>query len=360
MDQGTLGFGVVGLGMGMHHCKAVSEARGARLVAVCDIDHERLEPAAAEYGVKAYSDYTAMLQDDEIDVVNIATPSGMHADMAIEGVAAGKHLLIEKPVDVDLARIQRLRRVVGEAETKVAVIFQSRTQPLNRRIKSAIDEGRFGRLVGLHTMLPSYRTDDYYRGQGGWRGTWALDGGGSLMNQGVHTVDLLQWLGGRVASVFGGFGVYAHDIEAEDKTAAFLRFANGALGTLNTTTVAYGGVPRIVLIHGEKGTVCTMGELRSWKLMDDPEGEEEAELLRLYGPKDERSEEAAVAVDPMAVGSVGHTFQIEDLVQAVREDRDPFVTIEDAVHAVEIVNAIYESGRHNREVAIPSADASAA
>jgi len=353
MDRREIGFGVVGLGMGKHHCKAVAGAAGAKLVAVCDTDPERLGPVAEEHGVKAYDSYQDMLQDDAVEAVCIATPSGMHADMGIEAAAAGKHIVVEKPIDVDVAKIKRLIAAVDEAKVKAAAIFQSRTEPLNRRLKAAIDEGRMGRIVGVHAILPWYRKQSYYAGpHGSWKGTWAMDGGGSLMNQGVHTVDLMQWLAGRVKSVFGGFGIFAHEIEAEDKAAAFLRFENGALGTLSTTTAAYGGDTQILVIHGDKGTVQKANELRTWKFLDDTEGEEEKELLALYGPKDQRPTGPSTATDPMAVGSTGHKFEVEDLVKAIWEDRDPYVTLASATHAVEIVNAVYQSGREGREVTI--------
>ena len=171
------------------------------------------------------------------------------------------------------------------------------------------------------------------------------------MNQGVHTVDLLQWLVGRVRSVMGAFGVYAHEIEAEDTSVAVLKFENGALGTLSTTTCAYPGLPQTVLIYGDRGTICVEeGALKVWKLQGEREAEEEAQMLNLYGPKEKRGE--TVASDPMAVGATGHQGEIEDLVEAIWTDRDPYISIESAKHAVEIVNAIYESGRTGREVVL--------
>ena len=353
MAADELGFGVVGLGMGRHHCKAATEAAGCRLVAVCDIDEDRLVPAAAEHNVTAYRSYAEMLSDPAVDAVGVATPSGMHADMAMQAAAAGKHLLVEKPVDINVEKIRALIRAIRESGVKAAGVFQSRTDPLNQRIKAAIEAGRLGRIIGVHALLPWLRKDSYFQGpHGSWKGTWGMDGGGSLMNQGVHTVDLVQWLAGRVESVFGAFGVYAHDIESEDKTAAFLRFRNGALGTLSTTTCAMGGLSQSILIHGDKGTIQKSAHLTAWKLEDDEDGKEEAELMQYYGPVGKRQEGETVATDPMAVGARGHTFEMEDLAKAVRENRDPFITVESAMHAVEIVNAVYQSGRERREVTI--------
>jgi predicted dehydrogenase len=354
MATREIGFGVVGLGMGRYHCQAVTQARGARLVAVCDIDPERLKPAAEELKVKAYESYAELLRDPAVEAVCVATPSGMHADMAIEAAAAGKHLLIEKPVDVSVAKVRRLAATVRGAKVKAAVVFQTRTMPMYRRIKAAVDSGRLGPLVGVHAVLPWFREASYYQGpHGSWKGTWAMDGGGSLMNQGVHTVDLLQWVGGRVRAVFGAFGVFAHEIEAEDKTVAVLKFANGALGTITTTTAAFPGSGRFFLVHGANGTIIEADDhLQTWRLKDDRDGAEEKELLGFYGRRDRRPEGVTVASDPMAVTSTGHVFHLEDLIEAIHADRDPYITVESAGHAVEIVNAIYESGRCGRELAV--------
>jgi predicted dehydrogenase len=223
---------------------------------------------------------------------------------------------------------------------------------MNKRMKDAIDKGRLGKVIGVHGILPWYRRQSYYEGpHGSWKGTWDMDGGGSLMNQGVHTVDLLQWLAGRVKSIIGAYGVFGHEIEAEDKAVALLKFENGALGTLTTTTCAYPGLSQIAVIHGEKGSLAWgEGHLTAWKIQGEQEKEEEAEMLSLYGPKERRGE--STSSDPMAVGSSGHVGMIEDMVQAILEDREPYITIESAKHAVEIVNAVYESGRTGKEVFI--------
>jgi len=346
-----LGFGVVGLGMGKHHCRSVSEAKGARLVAVCDLDEERLAPMVARYGCKSYTSFEEMLKDDEIQVVNVATPSGMHAQMGVQAADAGKHLIVEKPADIKPDRVDVLMEAGKRNGIKIGCIFQSRLNPLNIRIRETIQSGRMGRLIGIHGHLPWYRKQSYYEGaHGTWKATWDMDGGGSLMNQGVHTVDLIQWLGGRVKSVMGMFGVFGHKIEAEDQTVALLKFENGALGTLYTTTCCYPGLDQLVTIYGATGSIMKdASELIAWKVQGEKEAEEEAEMLRTFG-KRERKE--GVAADPMAVSSDGHTLIIEDLVQAIQEDRKPMIGLESARHAVEIINAIFESGRTGREVAV--------
>ncbi len=352
MADREIGFGVVGLGMGKHHAKAIVQAKGARLIAVCDVDENRLNSTAQEFNVKGYKDYDEMLNDPEVEVVNICTPSGMHADMAIKAVRAGKHVIVEKPVDISVEKIDKLIEEGHRAGVKMSGIFQSRFTPLNKRIKKAIDEGRLGKLTGIHGLVLWWRAPSYYQGpHGSWKGTWSVDGGGSLMNQGIHTVDLIQWFGGRVKSVYGSFGVFGHDIEAEDKTVAVLKFENGALGTLTTTTAAYPGLSTYMYIHGPKGSIAKEDDtLKIWKIQGEDMQKEEEYMLSLYGPKEKRG--ITTSSDPMAVGSTGHVGQVEDMVQAIVEDREPYITIESAKHAVQIVNAIYESGRTGKEIFI--------
>ena len=344
-----LGFAVVGLGMGKHHCRSITEAKGARLVTVCDLDEERLGQMVEKYGCKSTTRLEDVLADDEIQVVNIATPSGMHAEMGAQVADAGRHIIVEKPADITPERVDALAEAARRNGVKVGCIFQSRLDGLNKRIREAIQNDELGKLIGLHGHLPWFRRQAYYEGpHGDWKGTWGMDGGGSLMNQGVHTVDLIQWLGGPVKQVMGMFGVFNHDIEAEDQTMALLRFENGALGTLYTTTCCYPGLDQQITIYGSKGSIQKdASKLLSWKIEGENEAEVEAEMLRRFGKRDK---EEGIAADPMAVSSDGHTVIIEDLVQAIREDRDPMIGLESARHAVAIINGIFESGRTGKAV----------
>ena len=345
-----IGFAVIGLGMGMHHCRAIKDAPGARLVAVCDLDEERLQPAAEEYDCKSYSDFRDLLEDDEVEVVNIATPSGKHAEIGIPAAAAGKHIIVEKPADISTARIDELMAAGQRNKVKIAGIFQARFNPLNKRIRQAIQEGRMGHLIGVHGHLPWYRLQSYFEGRHGtWKGTWDMDGGGSLMNQGIHTMDLLQWFGGPVEAVMGMFGVFGHEIEAEDQTVALLRFKSGALGTLYTTTCCYPGYDQRITLFGTGGSIIKEeGELISWKLQDDSESQEEEELMRLYGSQ----KNSSGAVDPMAVSFDGHTQIVGDMIESILQDRAPVISLDGARHAVEIINAVYEAARSGKEVKV--------
>ncbi len=349
-----VGFGVVGLGMGQTHCRDIADAQGARLVAVCDVDEGRLNPVAEKYRVKKYARYEEMLRDSEIDVVNVCTYSGMHADMAIAAMEAGKHVIGEKPADVSLAKIDAMVAASRRTGRKLQVIFQERFMPVNRRIKEAIEAGRLGRLIGCHGDLRWWRAQSYYDNSADhWRGTWRWDGGGSLMNQGIHTVDLMQWFMGPVESVFGVIGVYTHRIETEDKAAAVLRFESGAIGTINTMTCAYPGLATELFIQGERGAIeKSDSNIRTWRIQAETKEAEEAEqagVLAQFGPKEKG---ASLSSDPNALPFRGHRVQVEDMVQAIREGRAPTITGEHARHAVAINLAIYESARTGREVRV--------
>jgi predicted dehydrogenase len=352
MTSEELGFAVVGLGMGQAHCADIVDAQGARLVAVCDIDAARLQAMVDQYGVRGYERLEDVLADPEVDVVNVATPSGMHADMTVAALRAGKHVICEKPPDVTVEKVDQMIAAARETGQKLQIIFQSRFHPLYQRVREAVQSGRLGPLAGVHGAVHWYRAQSYYDGQGGWRGTWQWDGGGSLANQGVHTVDLIQWIAGPVESVFGRIGVFGHQIDTEDKTAAVLKFRSGAIGTLTTTTCAYPGLTTELIFHGMKGSiVCLDGALHTWRIQGENEQEEERTMLAMYGPSEAR--DVSVASDPMALNWRGHLLQVEDMVQAIREDRDPFITAESARSTLAIVCALYQSAREGREVAVP-------
>ena len=342
-----MGFAVVGLGMGTHHCKAIEETTGAFLAAVCDLDDERREPVAEEYDCRSYADYDQLLADDEIRAVCIATPSATHAELGIEAANAGKHLIVEKPADIVTDRIDALMEAGEKNGVKITVFFQARFHPLNIRIRQAIQEGRLGKLIGIHGHLPWYRQQVYYDGpHGEWKGTWQMDGGGSLMNQGIHTMDLLLWFGGKVESVAGMYDVFGHDIEAEDQTVALMRFSNGALGTMYATTCCYSGFDQRITIYGSKGAIVKEeGKLVSWKMAGDEDGSEEREVIQLFGQHGDTA-----AADPMAAAFDGHTQIVADLMESIRDQREPAIDLASTRHSVEIINAIYEASQKGSEV----------
>lgn len=343
-----LRFGVVGLGMGVHHCRAIKKARGATLAAVCDRAPERLDAQAAAFGVKGYASYAAMLRDPSIDVVSIATESAYHARMGIAAARAGKHIVMEKPVNITPARITRLKKAVAVASVKCGCIFQARMGACNRALQRAIASGAMGRIIGLHGALPWYRGADYYAGPfGAWRGTWSVDGGGSLMNQGIHTVDLMIYFAGPVKRVCGFYGVFDHDIEAEDNVVACLEFESGALGALFTTTCARPEGAQSIYGLGTKGSFRKQGDVLLACDMGSPA--ERRRILKRFGAGNLNDD---AGKDPLAVAYAGHTTIMEDMVQAVRQDREPVIPLAQARHAVEVVCAVYKAANTGKTVVL--------
>ncbi len=347
MEDRPIRFAVVGLGMGLYHCKDLADARDCELVAICDSDPGRLESARREFPVKATPEFAVILRDPEVDVVNIATPSGTHAELSVAALRAGKHVVSEKPPDVTVAAVDRMIAAQQETGRKLMVIFQARFEPLYRHLRETISDGRLGRMVGIHGTTNWWRAQSYFDSPGMWKGTWALDGGGSLANQGVHTLDMMLWLGGAITEVTGKFGLFAHKIEAEDKTAAVLTFASGALGTITTTTAAYPGLDRTLILHGTRGSVVVEDDvLVRWRIMGESRVDEEEEERRMLASFGKQGGEAAgVASDPFAFAARGHLAQFEALAEAIRNDTPPPNSIETTRHTIEVLNAIYESGR---------------
>jgi len=349
-DRRTVGYAVVGLGVGKAHVQGAIKARNCELKAVCDIDESRLQSVTQDAGCDGYTDFAEMLKREDIDIVSVCTPSGMHADMVIQAAEAGKHVLCEKPLDIKLDRIDAMIQACRRNNVKLGGIFQRRLSPVNKLIKATLEEGKLGKLISGNVQVKWYRTQEYYEANGGWRGTWEMDGGGSLMNQSIHTIDLFQWLMGPVESVFAKTGVYAHDIETEDTGFALVTFKNGALGSIIGTTAAYPGLDTSVQIHGENGSIYTVDDkVVRWRIRGDNEEEEEKKMIAGYGS----GQGGSGSSDPMAIATTGHAGHVQDIVDAVLEDRDPAVPGPAGRPAVEIILAIYESARTGKEVHLP-------
>ncbi|MEG2377928.1 MAG: Gfo/Idh/MocA family oxidoreductase, partial [Clostridia bacterium] len=246
----TLGWAVIGCGtISKNHLDAVAKLTHTHLQAVCDIIPARAEEAAKEYGaVKCYTDYLEMLRDPDVDIVSICTPSGMHGDMAIACAAAGKHIFCEKPMDVTHEKMVAMERAARDAGVKFGCVFQRRTYPEALAVRKFIEEHDLGPIIFAEARLKYHRTQEYYD-SGDWRATWDLDGGGALMNQGVHGVDLLHWLVGDVKSVYAICRTLAHDIKVEDAAIAVLEFENGAIGTIRGTTCVYPAQETQISLH---------------------------------------------------------------------------------------------------------------
>jgi UDP-N-acetyl-2-amino-2-deoxyglucuronate dehydrogenase len=351
MSARTYGFAIVGCGViAPMHAEAIASIPNAELRALVDVVPEQARKRAEEFGGTSYSDLAEALARPDIDVVCVCVPSGLHAEIGVQVARAGKHLLVEKPIDITLEAADRLIAACHENNVKLAVISQHRFGPGMRQLRAALDAGRFGRLLVGDAVIKWYRTQGYYN-SGAWRGTWELDGGGALMNQGVHYIDQLQWMMGPVRSIVARTGTLNHDIAVEDVGLGLISFANGALGTIQGSTAVYPGLPERVEISGTDGTaIIEAGKIKVWEFKDE-KGE-----VGAYGAKlkaDDAGEAATGAADPAAISWAGHREQMVDLLAAIEEDRDPAITGEEARKPLEIILAIYESARTGREVTLP-------
>lgn len=358
----TVGYGVIGCGViaPWHAGSLKDHVNGARLVACCDEVPERAEEFAKRFEIpKWYTSVDELLADGEIDAVSICTPSGMHGDMVIQASNAGKHTMTEKPMDIRLAKIDQMIEATQRNGTLLGVIFQRRTSKLWQVVRDTVQAGHLGKLLLGDAYLKYYRSQEYYD-SGAWRGTWALDGGGALMNQGVHLVDQLQWVMGPVDTIFSFAGHLARNIEVEDTTVSAIKFKNGAFGTLEGTTsvigsaewetdedgnvhvTKWGGLNHRLEFHGDRGTIIVDGErISKWVVPGVPEPDLSPDAT------------GSAASDPRAIGMQGHIIQLQDFVDSIREDRKPMVAGEDGRAAVEIILAVYQSARTGQPVQLP-------
>jgi UDP-N-acetyl-2-amino-2-deoxyglucuronate dehydrogenase len=335
----TYGFGIIGCGtIAPVFADAIAQLANARLVAVSDVVAERAGALAAKHGADWHPKYEQLLRRDDVAIACVLTWSGMHADVGIAAARSGKHVITTKPIDVTLPKIDRLIGACREQGVKLAAIHQMRSFASFVRVKRAIDEGRLGRIHFGNVSIPWCRSQEYYD-SAEWRGTWQWDGGGCLMNQGIHCVDLLQWMVGPVAEVQAYTDTVAHKIEVEDAAVAALRFESGALGVVIGSTAVHKGLPSRIEVLGATGNVVIEGDdIIRWQV-----GEEE-ESAALGGSM-------LGATDPqagLANAVAGHVEQIGDFLRAIEEDRPPFVSGEEARKSVAIVLAIYESARTGR------------
>ena len=258
---------------------------------------------------------------------------------ALAAARAGRHVVVEKPLEITLERCDDIIQACDEAGVKLCTIFPSRFSPANLALKAALEGGRFGRVTLGDTYVKWWRTQEYYDG-GGWRGTWALDGGGAFMNQAIHNVDLLCWLMGGVSEVAGYTGTLAHErIEVEDVGVACLKFQSGALGVMEATTAAWPGMLKRTEIHGSRGTaIVEQDSILKWEFAEPQAGD--AELLSRLGGG---SATTGGAADPKAISFVGHQLQLQDFVEAIAEGRAPQVDGREGRRSVEVILALYRA-----------------
>jgi predicted dehydrogenase len=350
------GFGFVGCGMiAEFHTKAINEIEGARVVAAFDQFEQsavKISKMATKGECRVCKDIDEMLANPEVDVVCVCTPSGAHMDPAVRAANAGKHVVVEKPLEITLPRCDAIIDACNAAGVRLCTIFPSRFSTANRALKQAIDDGRFGRLTLGDTYVKWWRTQAYYD-SGGWRGTWQLDGGGALMNQAIHNVDLLQWLMGDVDTIMAQTALLVHErIEVEDTAVAVLRFKNGALGVIEAATSTFPGLLKRIEIHGEHGSArIEQDDITFWSFA--PEAPEDAAIQEAMKATTGFS---AGASDPRGITHEGHRVQLADFLQAIDSGGQPFVDGRQGRKAVEIIRAIYHSAKSGQPVRLPYAD----
>ncbi len=340
-----LRFGIIGCGrVAPRHAQSIAQLDSTEPAAFADIKLSRAEKFAAEYGGAAYADYHALLDRPDIDAVSICVPSGLHAAVAIDAMQAGKHVLVEKPIAIDLADADRMIRKAQEQGVTLAVVLQNRYNHPMQQLRALIDSGGLGRLYLGNATVRWFRPQSYYEDD--WHGTWAMDGG-ALMNQSIHHIDALQWFMGPVASVHAYTATLAHDMEAEDIGVASVRFTGGGLGVIEGSTLTWPqNLEGSVAVFGERGSVkiggTALNRITLWKVQGQLE--QEAEIL------------TSQRVDPPSVYGYSHREVIRDFAHAVLHGEQPHTTGEEARKSLELVLAIYRSARTGQEVALPLAD----
>ncbi len=345
----SYGFGIVGLGLiADFHARALQAIGGekARIAACCSRSQEKVNAFADKYGCRGYTSLKAFLEDPDLQVVSICSPSGAHLETALATAQAGKHLIVEKPLEITPERCDRIIEACQKNRVTLAGVFQSRFHAVSGIVKGAIDQGRFGRLVLGDAYVKWFRSQEYYD-KGGWHGTRALDGGGALMNQSIHAIDLLQWFMGRVESVQAFTATLGHErIEVEDNAVAALRFASGALGVIEGSTAIYPGFLKRLDICGTGGSAVLEEEsLKAWEFAQKrPEDE------RIREEHSAGTDSGGGAADPAAISFKGHQRQFEDLVEALEAGRKPLVDGVEARKSVAIIDAIYRSAREGKPV----------
>jgi UDP-N-acetyl-2-amino-2-deoxyglucuronate dehydrogenase len=336
--DGRVGFGVIGLNFGLGRCKAIQQVPEAELVAVASRTEETAKRVGAELGVDAYADYHELLKRDDVDVVCIFTPNAFHQDIAIDAAKAGKHLIITKPLEITLDRVDAIIAAAEENGVKLATEYMARFQPGHYLGYQAIADGSLGKVVTGEFTYKCFRPQSYYTGT---RGTWAVDGGGVMLLQAIHSLDVMLWYMGEVESVFARWGTLTHEMESEDTALAIVTFTSGAMATLVGTTTFHndrpggqygGGSMTRIEVGGTDGSLIMQdGNVAMWKSVKSPN-------------------------PPEATSGALNTFQ--DMARWVRDDAytsPTLVKAADSRKAIELILAIYESARTGQMIRLAPA-----
>ena len=335
-------FGIIGAGLiADFHAKAIQNITNAKLTGICGTNQEKVKKLAGKYNCRIFNSYSEMLRSGEIDIVTIATPSGAHMEPAIEAARFGKHVICEKPLEISLDRIDRMIEVHDASGTKLGGIFNYRYNDTLKHLKSAVDNGRFGTITFAAIYVPWWRNEDYYKGS--WHGTMKLDGGGALINQSIHMIDILQHLVGPVDSLQAYTATLGHSIEAEDTAAAVLKFKNNALGVIYGSTASFPGQFRRIEITGTKGTVIQAeNSFKVWQFADQTETDKE------IFDKFSQIEGGGGVSDPGAIPFEPHARNIAAFIDSIESGNEFEINGLEARKAVEIVLAVYKSASEKR------------
>lgn len=345
-NMGEVRFGIIGAGMiARFHAEAIADTKGASLVSVCCPVDDQREEFAETYSIKAFRDLAPFLADPDLDAVTVAVPTGTHRDVAVPSARAGKHILCEKPLDITPRRAQDIIDACHNNHVILAPVFQHRYDVGARMIREGLDAGRFGELLFVSVRVKWFRDQSYYR-SGVWRGTWEQDGGGCLISQAIHAIDLMIYFAGPPIEVFGNTALRTHlGITVEDNAAGTVKFANGALGTIEASTSCAPGWPFEIEVSGSRGTATLTGRnISRWEFSDDNPLDEKVRTTMLSASKEGRERMASV------IDSSGHRTLIENMVKAITSGERAVIDGEEARYSLDLIHAFYESTRTRQPV----------
>lgn len=334
-------FGIIGCGLISNwHARAIRQIPNAVLVGVADINKASADAMAQKYDILSFRSAEELLESDKIDAVCICTPSSLHTQLAVKAADTGKHIVIEKPMAITTEQCDQIIAAVERNHVKAAVVSQFRFSDAVKELKKAISTGILGKIVMGSINMKYYRSQEYYD-KSSWRGTWKMDGGGALMNQGIHGIDMLQYVMGKVKTVSALTKTLVHNIEVEDTACAVVEYESGSIGIIQGTTSVYPGFPRRLEVNGEKGSIVVEEDsIVEWVV----EGKTPPEHITL-----QRAENVGSS-DPSNISIEGHIRQLADMTDAILKNRQPMIDVHEGRKAVEIIEAIYESSRTEKTI----------
>ncbi len=325
------------------HATALQEIPEANLIGVWSHTPAKTQKFADQYRIHGYHSFEELLRNPDIQVVILCLPSGYHREYGERAASSGKHVVVEKPIDITIAGARNLIEVCRKNDVILSVIFQHRFTPAARKIRRAIDQGLLGKLILGDAYVKWYRSPEYYKSNT-WRGKKSIDGGGALMMQAIHTIDLLQWLMGGIKSVTGFIKTSIHKIEVEDLGVAAVEYLSGAIGVIEGATAIQPSFKERMEIHGEKGSIILEGgNIKEWKVEGCNEFDYVDEQKIIYG-----------LTNSPAISHINHKAQLQEIISAIHENREPLVNGEEGLKSVQIVLGIYESSEKKQRVELRS------